>query len=83
MRSLLSPDTARARRVEALVQKQRVWKPKTYTSLANDVDFVLGDLLQRIIFFLVQTKVSWRTLLITWYSRQRLGIKVQSCPVLR
>ena len=33
-------------------------------------------------FFLVQTKVSWRTLFIIWYSRQRLGIKVQSCPVL-
>ena len=34
-------------------------------------------------FSLVQTKVSWRTLLIIWYSRPRLGIKVQSCPVLR
>ena len=35
------------------------------------------------IFFVVQTKVSWRTLFIIWYSRQRLGIKVQSCLVLR
>ena len=34
-------------------------------------------------FFLVQTKVSWHTLFIIWYLRQRLGIKVQSCSVLR
>ena len=27
--------------------------------------------------------VSWRTLLIIWYLRQRLEIKVQGCPVLR
>ena len=33
--------------------------------------------------FLVQTKMSWRTLFIIWYSRQLLGIKVQSCPMLR
>ena len=35
------------------------------------------------LFVFVQTKVTWRTLRITWYSRQRRGIKVQSCPVLR
>ena len=35
------------------------------------------------ICFLVQTKMSWRGLLIIWYSRPRLGIKVQSCAVLR
>ena len=34
-------------------------------------------------FFLVQTKMSWRTQFIIWYSRQRLRIKVQSCPVLQ
>ena len=31
----------------------------------------------------LQTKVSWHTLFIIWYLRQRLGIKVQSCLVLR
>ena len=35
------------------------------------------------LLFLVQTKMSWRTLFIRWYSRQPLGIKVQGCPVLR
>ena len=34
-------------------------------------------------FFLVQTKMSWRSLLISQYSRWPLGIKVQSCPALR
>ena len=34
-------------------------------------------------FFLVQTKMSWRSLLTSQYSRQPLGIKAQSCPVLR
>ena len=33
--------------------------------------------------FFVQTKMSWRRLLTVWYSRQPLGIKVQSCPVLQ
>jgi hypothetical protein len=36
-----------------------------------------------ILFFSVQTNVSWRTLFIIWYSNQHLVIKVQSCPVLR
>ena len=31
---------------------------------------------------MVQTKMRWRILLNIWCSRQRLGIKVQSCPVL-
>ena len=35
------------------------------------------------LFFLVQTKMSWRTLLVIWFSRQPLGFKVQSCPVLQ
>ena len=30
-----------------------------------------------------QTKMSWHSLLTSQYSRQPLGIKVQSCPVLR
>ena len=33
--------------------------------------------------FFVQPKMSWLTLLTRWYSKQRLGIKVQSFPVLR
>ena len=36
-----------------------------------------------VFFFSVQTTVSWYTLFIIWYSRQPLGIKVQSGPVLR
>ena len=36
-----------------------------------------------IFFFLVQTKMSWRSPLTSQYSRQPLRIKVQSCPVLR
>ena len=35
------------------------------------------------LFVLVQTKLSWRTLFITWYLGQRLGFKVQSRPVVR
>ena len=35
------------------------------------------------LFFLVQTKMSWRTLLTIEYLIQPLGIKVQSFPVLR
>ena len=34
-------------------------------------------------FIFVRTSMSWCTLLIIWYSRQPLGIKVQSCLVLR
>ena len=34
-------------------------------------------------FVLVQTKMSWRTLFIIWYTRQPLGIKAQGCLVLR
>ena len=33
--------------------------------------------------FLAQPKMSWRSPLTSQYSRQPLGIKVQSCPVLR
>ena len=33
--------------------------------------------------FFLWSKVSWGTLFIIWHSRQRLGIKVQSCLVLR
>ena len=33
-------------------------------------------------FFLAQTKMSWHTLPIVWHSRQPLGIKAQSRPVL-
>ena len=32
--------------------------------------------------FLVQTKMSWRSLHNAWYSTPPLRIKVQSCPVL-
>ena len=35
-----------------------------------------------ILFFLVQTKMSWCILLIIWYSRKPLGIKVQSCATM-
>ena len=34
-------------------------------------------------FVLVQPKTSWRRPLTSQYSRQRLGIKIQSCPILR
>ena len=34
-------------------------------------------------FFLAQAMMSWRSPLSSQYSRQPLGIKVQSCPVLR
>ena len=36
-----------------------------------------------ICFVLVQSKMSWCSLLTAWYSRQPLGIKAQSCPGLR
>ena len=42
--------------------------------------------LEDLFFFLgggVQTKMSWCRLLTSLYSRCPLGIKVQSCPVLR
>ena len=35
------------------------------------------------LFFLAQTQMSWRSPLTSQYSRRPLGIKVQSCPVLR
>ena len=38
--------------------------------------------LQNLLFW-AQAKMSWRGLLTLRYSRQPLGIKVQSCPVLR
>ena len=34
-------------------------------------------------FFFVEAKMSWRSLITVWDSRQPLGIKAQSCPVLR
>ena len=40
-------------------------------------------LIAALLFFWVQTKMSWRSLLTSQYSRQPLGIKVQSCPVPR
>ena len=39
--------------------------------------------IHRLFFVLVQTKMSWRALLTSQYSRLPLGIEVQSCPVLR
>ena len=36
-----------------------------------------------VVYFSVQTKMGWRSLLTVWYSRQPLRIQVQSCPVLR
>ena len=45
---------------------------------------ILNTGLMCLFFFIeVQTKMSWRILLTRRYSRQRLGIKVQGCPVLR
>ena len=47
--------------------------------------FVLETMKTSFLFFsfLVQTKMSWHSLLTVWYSRQPPRIKVQSCPVLR
>ena len=44
-----------------------------------------GSLHFQVVFFGggVQTKMSWRSPLTSQYSREPLGIKVQSCPVLR
>ena len=43
----------------------------------------LVTLSSQLLFAWVQTKMSWRSLLCSQYSRGPLGIKVQSCPVLR
>ena len=61
-----------------------VFWPKCQAAVGYNQQQELAAGEKSVFFFLVQTKMSWRTLLTTiWYSRPPLGTKVQSFLVLR